>query len=272
MKAFATRTAPRRHEASLEPIALPRGLHQDRFPLPQFEEFYQKVVLLKSQLASSTAPSAEEAHKQLLSLLNAQGVKVSTSSTLLGSEMYHQALRIMACLADESFSAQHWPSGSKWYPLEWSLFPEQSMAEPGADDGLSAEKLFFNKLDLLLQQRDPAYRGLATVYFYALALGLYRGRGQNHREHSLDNYLDRLFRMISHGENGAFSENSRLFEQAYSHTLVEAKIVNLPSPQKWLLLLAYLILVWIVASSALWMHVSSPISDKLQEVQRVLRP
>jgi hypothetical protein len=74
--------------------------------------------------------------------------------------------------------------------------------------------------------------------------------------------------MISHGQNGVFSENSRLFAQAYSHTLTETKIVSLPSLQKWVLLLTALILIWIVASSVLWVHLSYPVREKLQEVQR----
>src|SRR5437016_3451532 len=124
MKAVATKTAPRSQVTRPGPIVLPRGLHEDFFPLAQFEEFYQEVVLLKSQHSCPAAPSADEAQQQLLSLLNAQADKILLSSTLLGVEIYRQAQRVMACVADEIFSAQHWPSGSKWYPLEWSLFPE----------------------------------------------------------------------------------------------------------------------------------------------------
>jgi type VI secretion system protein ImpK len=267
MKAVATRTAPRGQEASL-PTAPPLGLHRDFFPLSQFEEFYREVVRLKSQPSGPSALSPDETHKRLLLLLNTQEDRVSSSSTLLGLEMYRQAQRVMACLADEIFSALRWPSGSKWRPLEWSLFPDHYVAETSPDNEPSAERLFFSKLGLLLQQRDPAYRGLAAVYFYALALGLYREHQQNHRKDPHNDYLDRLFRMISHAENGVFRENSRPFEQAYSHTLSEAKIVNLPSPRKWLLLLASLILAWIVASSALWVYVSYPVSEKLHELQR----
>jgi len=270
MKAVVTRMPPRRSEMSPRPIVLPRGLHDDFFPLKQFEEFYQEVVCLKSQLGGSTPLSAKETHECLLSLLGSQEDKVSTTSTLLGQEIYRHAQRIMACLADQIFSVQHWPSGDKWYSLEESLFSIQSVTATSADGEQSEERFLFDKLDLLLQQRDPTYRGLAAVYFYALMLGFHQERHKTHRKHSIDGYLDHLFHMISHGDNGTFSENNRLFEQAYSHTLVEAKIVNLPSPQKWFLLLACLIVTWIVVSSALWVQVSYPVSEKLQQVQRVL--
>jgi type VI secretion system protein ImpK len=238
-------------------------LPEDSFLLAKFEEFYLEVVRLKSALAgtaanlASSSCSSKQARQSLLDLFRNQKAEVECTETLLGVEMYRQAQHVMACLADEIFSALYRTRGAAWTSLEAELFGK---GEPG---GLSRGGSCLRKLDLLLLQDDPVYRELASVYFHALAL-----RGPGHRD--TDKYLGPLFKMIAAPEQDAAPQAGLLFPQSYAHTLAENKTAFLPSPKKWLLLLASILLVWIAVSSALWVQVSGPVSEQLHEIQRLL--
>lgn len=243
---------------TLEPPLTPLEvrLPYDPFLLTRFEEFYLELVRLKTQSAGHVQPSATSAHdiqQALAALLIRQEGEVERTGTLLGLEMYRQAQRVMACLADEVFASYLWPQG-KWPSLESELF---GVEEPG---GLSRGGQCFRKLDQLLREDDPVYRELASVYFYALVLGK-AGDGET------ENHVAALGKMIAPAANG-----SRLFAQSYAHTLAENKLTFLPSSRKWWLGLAGVLVAWLVLSWGLWIQVSSPVSAQLEEIWKMLRP
>jgi hypothetical protein len=254
-----TQTSPARAALSLVETRLPA----DPFLLTLFERFYQEMVTCKSQLGDHSAHTRislqpDDVHERLLSLLLEQEEQVSHSGTLLGVEMYRQAQRAMACLADEIFSAFSWPAGTSWRSLEMELFAADKRY------GLAPEGPCMKKLELLLQQDDPAYRELAAVYFYSLALA---GNGQ----HARQPYWLPLVEMIG-GTNGRVTEGGRVFGQNYTHTLAENRVSALPSVDRWWLALAVIILVWFSVSWLLWIQVSNPIDHEIREIQQTLRP
>lgn len=236
------------------------GLPADPFLLRHFEHFYAEIVELKAQLARPVShghiPTQPEAvHQKLLSLLTEQAEEVSRIGTLLGTEMYRQAQRVMACMADEIFQAVHWPAGTAWHSLEIELFEAVKM------NGFSLQGPCMKKLDLLLGQDDPAYRELAAVYFYALAL--------TKKEQQ---YLQPLFAMISSKPRESDVEPHWVFAQSYHHTLTENRVTLLPSAKKWWFVLAAIVLTWLAASWLLWNQVSSPLEQKLREIQQISAP
>src|SRR5262249_46580973 len=90
-------------------------LPADPFLLTHFEKFYREVVAFKSGLVADTpgVPSfvqPEDIREHLRAILLAQEEQVSHISTLLGFEMYRQAQRVMACMADDIFSGVAWPA------------------------------------------------------------------------------------------------------------------------------------------------------------------
>ncbi|MBZ5524629.1 MAG: DotU family type IV/VI secretion system protein [Acidobacteriia bacterium] len=231
----------------------------DPFLMARFEEFYREVALLKSQLAghaTASFPSAQEAQQRLLALLMRQESETERIGTLLGVEMYRQAQRVMAALADEIFATRKWPQGAEWPSLEAALF------EVSGPAGLSPGGQCLKKLDQLLEQDDPVYRELAEVYFYVLAM-----REPGHGD--TNGRMQALYRMIDASGNGAPADQ-RAFSRSYAHTLVENKISFLPSPRNSLLLLAAIVLSWLLLSSALWTALSAPIERQLDEIQRAL--
>jgi hypothetical protein len=249
-------------------------LPSDPFLLRRFEDFYREIVELRAQLAghsshahSSHAHSSheqvslrpEDVHKKLLALLTEQEQQVSRTGTLLGAEMYRQAQRVMACMADDIFSTVHWPPGTQWCSLEVELFEAVEM------HGLAPEGPCMRKLELLLGQDDPAYRELAAVYFYALSM-------DKNQQHVRQQYLQPLLDMISGGTKQKAEDTARMFAQSYVHTLTENRVVLLPSAERWWLVLVGIVLIWLAASWLLWQQVSSPLEHKLEEIHQALKP
>jgi hypothetical protein len=238
-------------------------LPEDPFLLAHFERFYREVLESKSELSDHTpgaVPSrrAAEIHERLLALLLQQEDEVSRSGTLLGVEMYRQSQRVMACMADEIFSAAHWPANAPWQSLETELF------EADRQYGLALDGPCMKKLDLLLQQDDPAYRELATVYFYALALA-------RKNEDARQRYWPGLLKMIG-GDSGQATENGRVFAQSYAHTLAENKVTMLPSAHRWWLALALIACTWLSLSWLVWNYLSAPVQEKLDNIHQTLQP
>jgi len=227
-------------------------LPDDPFLLTRFEEFYQELLRVKGLCSAHDHVSPASAQQTLSTFLKRQTNQVERTGTLLGVEMYRQAKRVMACLADEVFSADSWPRGDKWQSLESELFQTE---EPG---GFSPGGQCLRKLNQLILQDDPVFRELASVYFYALALGR-----PGHRD--TESYMAALSQMVSSPD-----ESNRVFAQSYAHTLAEDKIAFLPSPRKWLLLLASIVLGWFALSWLLWTQVSSPV--ELARAGRRFRP
>lgn len=235
-------------------------LPTDPFLLTHFEQFYREIVGLKGGLnqhsGDQVSLQAIVVHDKLLSLLMKQEEQVSHTATLLGAEMYRQAQRVMACMADEIFSQVHWPPGTSWRSLEEEVFEAAEMK------GLSPDGPCMKKLDLLLQQDDPAYRELGAVYFYALSLN-------KKDDPAREQYLQPLAQMIS-AETKGTAENDRIFAQPYAHTLAENRIALLPAVERWWLALGGVVLLWLAVSCLLWQQLSSPIVDMLQRIQHTL--
>lgn len=232
-------------------------LPDDPFLLTRFEEFYLELTRLKAECsgrARLSSRSAADAQQILASFLTNQASLVEQGCTPLGVEMYRQAQRVMACLADEIFGALPWPKGSSWPSLESQFFGTAARA------GLSPGSECFRKVDQLLRQGDPVYRELASVYFYALALG-------KSGDPDTENILARLRQMIS-----LPATSSQLFAQSYAHTLGEGKVTFLPSSRKWLWRLAALLLAWLALSWFLWARVSAPVEQQLDEIRKSLQP
>jgi type VI protein secretion system component VasF len=232
-------------------------LPDDPFLLTRFEEFYLELARLKGECSGRirlSSRSAADTQQILAAFLSDQERLVEQTCTPLGVEMYRQAQRVMACLADEIFSAHPWPQGSSWPSLESQFFG--TAARPGLSPGGEC----FRKVDQLLRQGDPVYRELASVYFYALALG-------KPGDPDTENILYRLRQMIS-----LPATSSQVFAQSYAHTLSEGKITFLPSSRKWLWRLATLLLAWVALSWFLWAAVSAPVEKQLDEIRKSLQP
>jgi type VI secretion system protein ImpK len=243
--------------------------YQNSLLLSQFREFYRELARLRalainpanalkalpSEAGAAPAIEGKEMWQRLLSLLEMQAARASRSGGAFGFEVYREAQYVMAALADEVFLNEEWPGRGAWLLLETKLFYS-----------CAAGEVFFKKLDVLLQQRDPVYLDLAAVYFFALSLGFQGKYRDNDPQNRLDRYRRQLFAMIFRQNPELLQADTHLFAQTYSHTLSEGKVAKLPHPRNWLLLVVAVVVLWLGVSQILWAKLSSPIKQRLCDI------
>lgn len=208
-------------------------------------------VATAAALAPTAAiePPVPAVWQELLTLLERQALEAGQGGGAFAFEIYREAQYVMAALADEVFLNLHWEGRNSWPLLEARLFQTHYAGEA-----------LFQRLDRLLQRRDPFYTDLAAVYFMALSLdfkGKYRDNDPSGR---LEHYRQQLFAMIYRRNPQLFSSNTPLFPQALQHTLDEGPGRRLPDRRVWLGLTAGVIVAWLAISGWTWTALDTPVS------------
>jgi len=243
-------------------MELPR--FQSSFLLTQFREFYAEVARLKravelsgsvyvfdlpSANAEDPTASVNGVWQHLHSVLERQALEAGQTGGAFAFEIYREAQYVMAALADEIFLHLNWDGRANWPLLESKLFQSHIAGE-----------LIFQRLDRLLQRRDPFYLDLAAVYFFALSLGFQGKFRGTDTMGSLVQYRRQLFAMIYRRNPALFNSATPLFPQTYQSTLDRGAGRKLPSQKVWLGLVAAVLVVWLGASHFAWSSVSSQVS------------
>jgi len=242
--------------------------------LNQFHEFYSEVIRQKRMVQSYTeslpqeeAPESGEAPSEkegihtvslkLLSLLEEQALEAGRRGGEYGVRFYRDAQYIMAALADEIFLNMDWEEREAWKSnlLEFKLFGTHVAGE-----------LFFQKLDKLLADRDPAFTEMAAVYHQALSLG-FRGKFRDMDDGGkLDYYRRQLFTFIFHKNPDLLNIDRLLYPEAYAHTLVEGGGRKLPYVKRWIVVLVVLVIAFFVVSHGIWTHVTEDLRQVIQQI------
>ena len=263
--------------------------YHSSFLLTRFREFYRELARMRSMVelsssvttvgdasaaaagaaassgsssggTSTIAPSEVSvvitgAWQQLVALLERQAAEAGQSGGAFGFEVYREAQYVMAALADEVFLNLDWEGRDSWPLLESRLFQSHIAGE-----------LIFQRLNRLLQRRDPFYNDLASVYFMALSLG-FQGKFRGADESNLlPHYRRQLFAMIYGRHPKLYTEDQPLFPQATQHTIDKGSGKKLPDQRVWLGLLALVILAWLGISQLAWTSVSGPLQDAICRV------
>jgi len=229
-------------------------MHEHAAHTTWFREFYIEVINLKrliqseknqpemfraktddEKAESGSKALVETVSKRLLHQLEKQELTFNQGvSEGYAYERYKSTQFVMAALADEIFLQMDWVGREDWKSrlLETKLFKTSA-----------AGNLFFQKLDFLLQQRDPIYLEQAQVFLMALGLGFQgKYRDEEQGPARLAHYRQELFTMIF-GQKPDFGERSQeLCPQAYSYCLKEGMGLKLLYPRMWLILLGFLVL------------------------------
>jgi len=247
-------------------------MNLDETILPrQFHDFYSEVVRLQQQaktlLLSSAAPeeagqngAAWEAaagtasiapiHTKLLSILERQAAEAARQGGEYGAAIYREGQYVMAGLADEIFLNLDWEGQALWKAnlLETKLFGTHMAGE-----------VFFQRLDKLLKERDPAFTGLASVFLNGLALG-FRGKYRDKDDQGqLEYYRRQLFSFIFHHAPDLFRSSKRLFPEAYAHTLDQGRSQKLPGIKRWVWLNIFLVILLLTVSHGVWTHLTEEV-------------
>jgi type VI secretion system protein ImpK len=258
------------------PLALARadGRPDSSLLVRHFREFYREVVRLKNTVEQTASVGAAEplavaaaaasgvtagpawtpspvqpVWQQLLAILERQALEAGHTGGAFGFEIYREAQYLMAAFADEVFLNTNWEGKGNWPLLESRLFQTHY-----AGDAV------FQKLDRIVQRRDPFYLDLASVYFLVLSLGFQgRYRGAEDRT-ALEVYRRQLFVMIHRRNPRLFTSSTPLFPHAYDHTLDKVAPRKLPDQKNWLWLLMGIFVMWFVVSHLAWTSLSAEIN------------
>ena len=244
----------------------------ESFLVKQFHAFYSEVIRLRSQVESGvwtytqeSPPEEEREHlpsmnsvwRQLLSLLEQQALNAGQHGGEYGAMFYREAQYVMAALADDIFLHLPWEGRAAWRDnlLESKLFQSH----------IAGEQLF-DKLERVLQERDPVYAEVAVIYLMALALG-FRGKHRDRDDNGqLQAYRQQLFMFIFRRHPELLSDAKRLFPDAYAHTLADGQATMLPDAWKWLVALGLIATLWLGASYGVWRQFTGDIFAKAQAI------
>jgi type VI secretion system protein ImpK len=211
--------------------------------------------------------------RRLVSLLERQEAYASSYGGIYGAEFYKKAQYVMAALADEIFLDLEWEERGFWLSnlMESEIFGTHFAGQE-----------FFRRLDLLLAERDPVYRGLGEVYLMALSLG-FRGKYRvgdhgailDRDRLKLESYRRQLFHFVFRREPGLDDEARHLFPEAYPDKRREETKRRLHSPRAWIILLCGVILAYITLTHGIWVkltaqlfEVDTQIESHLEELGR----
>lgn len=234
-----------------------------------FEEFYREVlknkhlVLTKpwkktgGEAESSPNATAEYILSRLQTFLEEQATVAAYGGNSFAENFYSEAQFIMVALADEVFLNLDWPGKPYW---------ESSLLEQRLYDSHSAGQVFFDRLDVLLKNKDPVRRDLAILYLNALGLG-FRGKYRHFDDGgALNTYRKKLFSFINRRTPYLFEQKIHLFPDAYAHTLEGNVSKDLPNLRNWYFIFAGLGFIYLLASYIIWYSATIDISRVLNRI------
>ncbi|MDT7687895.1 MAG: type secretion system protein ImpK [Acidobacteriota bacterium] len=200
--------------------------------------------------------------QRLLSLFERQEAHAWRYGGTYGAEFYKEAQYVMVALADEIFLNTEWEGRRYWVSnlLETKLFQTHAAGE-----------LIFQKLDRLLEDRDPVYRDLGAVYLMALSLG-FRGKYRGGRDDGgrLLGYRRQLFAFVFRREPDLEDESRRLFPETYYHTMRDEQKRKLPNPRAWLILLCAVVLAYVAVTHGIWVKLTGRLAETNDRISRAV--
>jgi type VI secretion system protein ImpK len=247
------------------------GMEKESFLVAQFRIFYGEVARYKTRVKegrlsvvgeqeASLGDATAEIGKNLRSVLERQALAVERGGSDYAIKVFAEAQYVMAALADDLFLHLEWVGRDAWQGnlLEAQLFRSHRAGEA-----------IFERLEILLRNRNPVYRGLAEVYLLALGLGFQgRFRGRPEGPERLAVYRQRLFEFIYDRPPQLAEPGVRLFPQAHANTLDPGESRKLPYLRPWLWAFAALFLLWALLSLPLWELLTDPLEGLLEIINQ----
>ena len=173
------------------------------------------------------------------------------------TDNYFEAQYVMAAFADDVFIHLDWEGRRAWTRnlLETALFQSHVSGE-----------MFFEKLDRLLRDRDPADKSLAAVYLNALSLG-FRGKYQGLNDHGkLCRYRHELFAFIFRQPADLVNDSKIAFPDSYVQNLRKERTRKMTNPRVWLAVLGVVVFAYLAVSHGVWLKLTSRIEQANQQI------
>jgi len=219
-------------------------------------------LAVRGSLDSPSEPSAEQSRltvavwQSLLMQLRRNAVQILRAAGK-PTDNYFEAQYVMAVFADDVFIHLGWEGRHAWTSnlLEAALFGSHTGGEG-----------FFEKVDRLLRDRDPADRSLAAVYLNALSLG-FRGKYFGVNDHGrLRRYRHELFAFIFRQPADLVNESKVAFPDSYVQTLKKEKSRKLVNPRVWVAVLGVVLFVYLAVAHGIWMKLTARIERANQQI------
>ncbi|MEQ9328741.1 MAG: DotU family type IV/VI secretion system protein [Rhodospirillales bacterium] len=253
------------------------GDYRSSFVLTHFHDFYAEVMRLKTMIRSGAwvfAPdhemgveegderSANAVAARITAIIDKQAVDAERAGGDFGSGFFREAQYVMAALADEVFLTMEWDGRESW---------QQNLVETRLFGTHAAGQVFFDKLERLLDSRDPAHSEVGVLYLLALALG-FRGKYRGQEDGgAIDRYKRRLFTFVARREPDLYRSARRLFPLTYGHTLDQGYKRLLPSALKWWLLTGVIVALLLVMQHAIFTGMTTELYDSLDSILKLSR-
>ena len=210
-------------------------------------------LAVRGTLDSPHEPSAEQTKltllvwQNLIALFRRNAVQIMRAAGK-PTDNYFEAQYVMAAFADDIFIHLDWEGRRAWTKnlIESTLFQSHVSGE-----------VFFEKLDRLLRERDPADRSLAAIYLSALSLG-FRGKYHGLNDHGkLRRYRHELFSFVFRQPPDLTGDAKVAFPDSYVSNLRKEKRRKLTNPRVWLVVLGLVVVIYLGASHGVWLSLTS---------------
>lgn len=176
------------------------------------------------------------------------------------TDNYFEAQYVMAAFADDVFIHLNWEGKRAWTSnlLETALFRTH----------LAGEK-FFEQLDRLLRDRDPADKSLAAVYLTALSLG-FRGKYHGLNDHGkIRRYRKELYSFVFRKPADLVGKTKVAFPDTYVTNLRDEKRKKLVNPRVWLAVLGLVLVTYLASSHGIWMSLTSRLEGTNKQIVEI---
>lgn len=234
-----------------------------------FDGFYKQVLKHKKFVASkpweksteesTSSPNATAEHilSSIQTFLEEQAMAATYGGNSFSEGYYSDAQFIMVALADEVFLNLDWPGKKYW---------ESNLLEQRFYGTHSAGQTFFEKLDVLLENKDPVQIDIGLLYLSALALGFQGKYRHFNGDTALAAYRKKLFVFINRRNPTLFRKNTHLFSEAYTYTLEGNQPKELPTLRNWYFVFFGMVFSYLFVSYIIWYSGTAEVSGIVNRI------
>ncbi len=173
-----------------------------------------------------------------------------------------EVIYIMVSLADEIFLNTSWDGKKYWEDnmLEKHFFGTQ----------IAGEKIFSN-IEKLIEKNDVESILIAEIYMKSLSLG-FRGKYRDdiNNDKPIDVYRKKLFNFVEKYDKSINMISYRMFSREYTYTLPTINRQFLPDVSIVNYLYAFVIFMFLVISSVVWLIETRDLYEILQEISTIV--
>ena len=225
-----------------------------------FGSFCMELFKYKTQIVQNTANiDPKVIYKNLYT--NIKGI-LERRKSITFEQQVREVVYIMVSLADEIFLNTPWDGKKYWEDnmLEKYFFGTQ----------MAGEKIFSN-IDKLIEKNDAESLLIAEIYMKALSLG-FRGKYRDDAEQDkpINVYRKALFNFVEKYDKSIHMVSHRMFSKDYTYTLLTINRQFLPDVSIINYVYAFVIFMFLVVSSVVWLIETRDLYEILQEISNIV--